>query len=274
MHAVPTIVQAQAESGETELPVDLLHWVLVLIPIAVLLFLYTVRRWKGPEAGPIGVVLSATIAVTFFQIPFDTLVVAAGKGVWDSIPILFVIFAALLLYRIGTAAGAFHALRHGVEKHTKNRVFLVLAFGWVFASFTQGIAGFGAPIVIVAPILLALGVKPIYAVVIPLIGHIHKVRMSGFHGTHLDQVLRTQGINTLFFTGVNTDQCVTTTMEAAYFNDYNAVLLTDGTATSSPPFCQDAVEHNAEQCWGFTMSTYDFANYTEVRAAPAMEGSG
>lgn len=104
--------------------------------------------------------------------------------------------------------------------------------------------------------------------------HIHKVRMSGFHGTHLDQVLRTQGINTLFFTGVNTDQCVTTTMEAAYFNDYNAVLLTDGTATSSPPFCQDAVEHNAEQCWGFTMSTYDFANYTEVRAAPAMEGSG
>ena len=171
MHAVPTIVQAQAESGETELPVDLLHWVLVLIPIAVLLFLYTVRRWKGPEAGPIGVVLSAIIAVTFFQTPFDTLVVAAGKGVWDSIPILFVIFAALLLYRIGTAAGAFHALRHGVEKHTKNRVFLVLAFGWVFASFTQGIAGFGAPIVIVAPILLALGVKPIYAVVIPLIGH-------------------------------------------------------------------------------------------------------
>src|SRR5690606_8397561 len=49
--------------------------------------------------------------------------------------------------------------------------FLVLGFGWVFASFMQGIAGFGAPIAIVAPILVALKVRPLYAVVIPLIGH-------------------------------------------------------------------------------------------------------
>ena len=54
---------------------------------------------------------------------------------------------------------------------SRNTIFLVLAFGWVFASFTQGIAGFGAPIAIVAPILVALHVKPVYAVVIPLIGH-------------------------------------------------------------------------------------------------------
>lgn len=92
--------------------------------------------------------------------------------------------------------------------------------------------------------------------------HIHKVRMSGFYGTHLDQVLRTQGINTLFFSGVNTDQCVTTTMEDAYFRDYNAVLLTDATATSSPQYCKEAVIFNANNCWGFTMTTDDFANPT------------
>ncbi len=90
---------------------------------------------------------------------------------WDAVPILLVIFAALLLYRIRTAAGAFHALRTGVEQQSRNSMFLVLAFGWVFASFTQGIAGFGAPIAIVAPILVALRVRPVYAVVIPLIGH-------------------------------------------------------------------------------------------------------
>lgn len=89
--------------------------------------------------------------------------------------------------------------------------------------------------------------------------HIEKVRMSGFYGTHLDQVLRTQGINTLFFTGVNTDQCVTTTMEDAYFRDYNAVLLRDGTATSSPDYCKDSVIFNANNCWGFSMDTEAFA---------------
>jgi ureidoacrylate peracid hydrolase len=90
--------------------------------------------------------------------------------------------------------------------------------------------------------------------------YIDKVRMSGFYGTHLDQVFRTQGISTLFLAGVNADQCVTTTMEDAYFRDYNAILLTDATATSSPEYCKDAVVFNAQQCWGFTMDTHSFAS--------------
>lgn len=90
--------------------------------------------------------------------------------------------------------------------------------------------------------------------------HIYKVRMSGFYGTHLDQVLRTQGINTLFLAGVNTDQCVTTTMEDTYFRDYNAVLLEDATATSSPGYCKDTVVFNAKNCWGFVTITRNFAN--------------
>jgi ureidoacrylate peracid hydrolase len=90
--------------------------------------------------------------------------------------------------------------------------------------------------------------------------HVEKVRMSGFYETHLDQVLRTQGINTLYFSGVNTDQCVTTTMEDAYFRDYNAVLLEDATATSSPAFCKDAVVFNAKNCWGFVTTTNGLAN--------------
>jgi len=93
--------------------------------------------------------------------------------------------------------------------------------------------------------------------------HVEKVRMSGFYGTHLDQVMRTQGISTLFFAGVNIDQCVTTTMEDAYFRDYNAVLLSDATATSSPDYCKKAVLFNAKQCWGFVMTTEQFANPSE-----------
>lgn len=88
---------------------------------------------------------------------------------------------------------------------------------------------------------------------------VEKVRMNGFIGTHLDQVLRTQGIGTLYFTGVNVDQCVATTMEEAYVRDYNCVLLEDGCATSSPDYCKKSVVFNAKQCWGFSMTTDQFA---------------
>jgi ureidoacrylate peracid hydrolase len=84
---------------------------------------------------------------------------------------------------------------------------------------------------------------------------IEKVRMSGFYGTHLDQVLRTQGINTLFFSGVNIDQCVSTTMQGAYFRDYNCVLLEDAASTSSPDYCKQDVVFNTKQCWGFVTDT-------------------
>lgn len=93
---------------------------------------------------------------------------------------------------------------------------------------------------------------------------VEKVRMNGFIGTHLDQVLRTQGISTLFFAGVNIDQCVSSTMEEAYFRDYNCVLLEDACATSSPDYCRKAIVFNARQCWGFTMTTKQFAGAKPV----------
>mgnify|MGYP003910614537 CR=1 FL=1 len=42
---------------------------------------------------------------------------------------------------------------------------------WVFASFLQGIAGFGAPVAVVVPLLLAMGVKPVYAVAMGVVAH-------------------------------------------------------------------------------------------------------
>lgn len=80
---------------------------------------------------------------------------------------------------------------------------------------------------------------------------VDKVRTSAFYGTHLDQILKNQGFKTLLFTGVNTDQCVTTTLEDACFRDYNVVLIKDATATSSPDYCKKAVVHNTRLCWGF-----------------------
>ena len=103
---------------------------------------------------------------------------------------------------------------------------------------------------------------------------VDKVRTSGFYGTHLDQILRTQGFTTLLFAGVNTDQCVSTTMEEACFRDYNVFLIEDATATSSPDFCKQAVLHNTRLCWGFVTSTesLDSARETQRRNSSSKKG--
>lgn len=153
------------------LPVDLFHWVIASAPILLLLVLLIGFRWPADTAAAVAMFLAAAIAVTVFRTPLETLAVAAAKGAWDAIFVLYVVWAALLIYLVTDRAGAMYALQAQLQRYTNNDLFLVLAFGWVFVSFLQGVTGFGTPVAIVAPLLLALGVRPVYAVAIPLIGH-------------------------------------------------------------------------------------------------------
>ncbi len=42
---------------------------------------------------------------------------------------------------------------------------------WPFASFLQGVGGFGVPVAVTAPLLIGLGFTPLVAVVAPSLGH-------------------------------------------------------------------------------------------------------
>lgn len=80
---------------------------------------------------------------------------------------------------------------------------------------------------------------------------VDKYRMSGFWDTPLDSILRNLGKTTLFFAGVNADQCVMATLQDANFLGYDCLLLQDCTNTTSPDFCMQATLYNMNQCFGF-----------------------
>jgi ureidoacrylate peracid hydrolase len=84
---------------------------------------------------------------------------------------------------------------------------------------------------------------------------VDKYRMSGFFDTPLDSILRNLGVTTLLFAGVNADQCVLATLADAACIGYDVVLLEDCAATTSPPYCFDAVVYNVAQCFGFVTTS-------------------
>jgi nicotinamidase-related amidase len=84
---------------------------------------------------------------------------------------------------------------------------------------------------------------------------VDKYRMSGFWDTALDSILRNLGITTLFFAGVNADQCVLTTLSDANFLGYDCLLVQDCTATTSPEYCWLATLYNVKQCFGFVTNS-------------------
>lgn len=127
----------------TAIPIDLLHWLLAAAPILVLAFLLVKLRWTAQQAGTAGMFVAMAVALFVFRTPMETLAVASAKGVWDSASILLVIWTALLLYHVMNKAGGYEALRQGIVGFSRNELFVVIALGWVFTSFLQGIDGFG-----------------------------------------------------------------------------------------------------------------------------------
>jgi len=71
--------------------------------------------------------------------------------------------------------------------------------------------------------------------IIPLKGEyvIPKTRMSAFIGTELDLMLRTLGISTLFICGIQTPNCIRTTVFDGIAYNYPVVLIDDATGASS-----------------------------------------
>jgi len=60
---------------------------------------------------------------------------------------------------------------------------------------------------------------------------VKKYRSSGFFGTNLDLLLRSNGIQTVLMTGCTTEGCVESTARDAMFNDYYVVIAEDCVAS-------------------------------------------
>lgn len=154
-----------------QLPITVGTWILAFLPLAFLLFMMIVRRWGAAQAGPVAWILAALVATAAFQLSLRGVALQSVKGTWSALTILYVVWPAILIYEVTREADAFEPFRRGITRLLPHPLLQVMAFGWAFASFLQGITGFGVPIAVCAPLLVGIGVRPLYAVVIPLVGH-------------------------------------------------------------------------------------------------------
>lgn len=85
---------------------------------------------------------------------------------------------------------------------------------------------------------------------------VYKHRYSGFTGTNLDLILRSNGIKTTVITGVSTNVCVETTLRHAFELEYYVVLPQDCTASWSETLRQATLE-NVRRRFGHVCDSAD-----------------
>ena len=153
------------------LPANLATWLLALSPIVVVLVLMLGFRWGGSRAGPVGWFAAFFVSLFFFGATPELLAYAQLKAVLLAVHVLYIIWMALVLYHVVNEAGAIAVIGQGIARLTSERVMQLLILAWAFSAFLQGVAGFGVPIAVVAPLLIGLGFDPVVAVAAVAIGH-------------------------------------------------------------------------------------------------------
>ncbi len=155
------------------------------MPLLLVLYLMIGRQWQGSQAGIVGWLVAAGLAVLFFGAGFDLLLVAWGRSVLLALYVLYIIWTALLFYHVVNEAGVVKRMREMMPAFAPDRLTQALLLGWLFASFLQGASGFGVPAAIVAPLLVGLGFAANQAVVIALMGHAWSVTFGSLGSSFL-----------------------------------------------------------------------------------------
>jgi len=151
-------------------PITLWRWLLAMLPVAALAGLVLWGRYKTAVNALITVAVAVAVGALAFGAGPAVLGVGLGKGVWTGVWILYVVWTALLLYQLSRRAGLAE-LGGAFSSILPRPVENVLVVAWVFPTFVQGVAGFGTPIAVSAPLLASMGYGPVQAVAFPLIGY-------------------------------------------------------------------------------------------------------
>ncbi len=147
------------------------RYLAALAPILIVLTLMIVFHWPGQKAGPAGWLAGVVIAWLMFGLTFDVWWVSQAKGVLTAGLVLAVLWPALLLYNLVNQAGGIDAVARALQRLIVDHGLLLIVLAWAFGGLLEGLAGYGIPIAIVAPMLVSLGVKPVRAVAAVAVGH-------------------------------------------------------------------------------------------------------
>lgn len=145
--------------------------ILALTPLLVVAALLVGLLWSATRVMPIAWLVAATIAVLFWEMPLEFVGAASLTGVMAAIEILWIVFGALVLLYTLLRSGAVDRINTGFATISDDRRVQIILLGFFLATFIEGVAGFGTPAAVVAPLLLALGFPALAAVIAALIGH-------------------------------------------------------------------------------------------------------
>lgn len=146
--------------------------VMSAVPILVLFVMLGVARRPAWMSAFSALASAFILAVVVYGMPVQLAVISTIYGAAFGIfPIAWIVFAAIMLYRLAVDTGKFEIIKDSVGGLSKDRRLQAIFIAFSFGAFIEGAAGFGAPVAISGAMLAGLGFNPFYAAGICLLAN-------------------------------------------------------------------------------------------------------
>ncbi len=143
-----------------------------LLPLLTVFICLGVLKWKGHWACLAGLGVAIVVAAAAFGMPALMAVSGATHGAAFGIfPITWIVLCAIFLFEITVASGRHDDLMTTFNVISGDPRVLGLLLAFSFCAVLEALAGFGAPVAIIAVMLVAIGFKPLKAALTVLVGN-------------------------------------------------------------------------------------------------------
>jgi lactate permease len=142
------------------------------IPLIVLFVMLGVLRKASWISALSALGAAFLVALLAYGMPAQLALISAIYGAaYGLFPIAWIVFAAIMLYRLAVDTGKFEIIKDSVGSLTDDRRLQAMFIAFSFGAFIEGAAGFGAPVAISGAMLAGLGFDPFYAAGICLLAN-------------------------------------------------------------------------------------------------------
>lgn len=150
---------------------NLIPTLAALIPFVLLFVLIVLKKIPAIKAMPLTWLITLIIALTVWKVFFIGVGASFLKAFFMTIEIMLIIFGAVLLIEVLKQKKQMGVIQNLLSSISPDARIQAIIIAFFFGALIEGIAGFGTPAALAAPLLVSLGFAPILAVVLSLISN-------------------------------------------------------------------------------------------------------
>lgn len=132
----------------------------------ILLGIFNLPATKGMSISALVVLIEGYF---LWKMPVNVVLASVLQGVHKTLPILWILFGALMMLNTLQHTGAIDRINLGFHHLSADMRIQVILVAYLFGALIEGISGFGTPAMVTAPLMIALGFSPMAAVTLALV---------------------------------------------------------------------------------------------------------